>query len=953
MESTASAGCSAAVAQQLAQLSAPEAGAFLQQHSLSSLRALAWELKTCFDAAESSDPDQAIVVARTLQRLAEYADDKVCTAVAAWTRGMADQLEGDLGGSLVHLQHAETGFVELDDPSHAAATLISKLFSLAMLGRYDEALRAGLRARSIFLAHGDLLAAGKIEQNLGNLYFRRDEYRKAEQLYRTARKRFLLAGDAKQLAQIDNCLASALTWQHQFQAALAYYDQALARATAADLQVTQAEIESNLGGLMLFQARYDRALDYLERARRRYAGLGLEQDAAISEKELAEAYLELNLIPEAQALLERLLPTFEGLGMHAELAGASTSRARAYVNSGRFAEAQTVLEQARTLYEEEQNALGVAHANLVEVERLIAAGNYPQAVTVALATEPACLQGNAWEWLLRLRTLRAAALRYIGELQQAAALYAATLADATARGYPQIELRCLVALGTLDLSSGAPAEAETRLRAALTSYESLRALLPSEEFRRSFRNDQTDLFDGLITLALGDGRTEAAWELVEQARSHTLLELVEGALPVALAAHDEYEVELLRQIAERRSELHWFYRQLHRLPTEGAAPPSAALAQLRQAALTREQAIATLMRQLQHRSNNGQDTAGSAALPALQDLYRHLGSDTAMIEYYTLREKLLAFVACDGSMHCVELPQSTSAVEQLVGQLRFQIDTLRNGGEHLQRHMVRLTAHANHYLHLLHAALIEPLLHLVRGRRLVVVPSGALHYAPFHALYSGTRHLIEEVEVCVAPSAGVLLRTLQRPAGRPQRALLVGAPDERTPFLAREIAALGALMPSATVRTGAAATVDAVRTLAPKADLLHLACHAHFRPDNPMFSALHLADGWLTAHDAYDLQLNCSLVTLSACETGVNAVTPGDELLGLVRGFLAGGAQSLLVSLWPVDDATTVKFMQHFYTAWQAGEGLGAAHRTAQRALLAEAPHPFYWSPFVLFGRWS
>jgi CHAT domain-containing protein len=152
---------------------------------------------------------------------------------------------------------------------------------------------------------------------------------------------------------------------------------------------------------------------------------------------------------------------------------------------------------------------------------------------------------------------------------------------------------------------------------------------------------------------------------------------------------------------------------------------------------------------------------------------------------------------------------------------------------------------------------------------------------------------------------------------------------------------------------GAEATVDAVRTLAPQADLLHLACHAHFRPDNPMFSALRLADGWLTAHDAYDLQLNCSLVTLSACETGVNAVTPGDELLGLVRGFLAGGAHSLLVSLWPVDDATTVKFMHHFYAAWQAGAGLGAAHRTAQRALLADLPHPFYWSPFVLFGRWS
>jgi CHAT domain-containing protein/tetratricopeptide (TPR) repeat protein len=953
MESIASAGRPAEIAHHLAHLPPEEVRAYLQQHPFSLPRELAWELKEHFDAAESSAPDQAIAIAQSLELLADFTADPVCAAVAAWTRGMADQLEGNLAESLASLARAEAAFDAEGDPHHAAETLISKLFSLAMLGRYDEALRAGLRARSIFLAHDDLLAAGKIEQNLGNLYFRRDEYRKAEQLYWTARKRFLLAGDAKQLAQIDNCLASALTWQHRFQDALALYDEALARATAADLQVTQAEIESNLGGLMLFQARYDRALDYLERARRRYAGLGLEQDAAISEKELAEAYLELNLIPEAQALLERLRPTFAALGMQAELADVSTGLALAYVNSRRFAEAQTALAGAHALYEEEQNALGAARVKLVEVQRLLAAGSYIEAVAVALDTEAACRQGNAWEWLLRAQTLRAEALRRTDAPEEAAELYAVTLAEADRRGYPQIELRCLVALGTLDLAAGAHARAQARLDAALATYESLRALLPSEEFRRSFRSDQADLFDGLVTLSLAGSRTEEAWELVERARSHTLLELVEGAIPARLAARDAYEMELLRQVSDLRSELHWFYHQLHRLPGPGDAPGSAAVDQLRQGALAREGAIATLVRQLQHRRDEDVDGRHSAPLPVLQDVHDYLGSDTALIEYYMLQNKLLAFVACDGAIHCVELPRPTDEVEQLVGQLRFQIDTLRSGGEHLQRHMDRLTARTNHYLAALHAALIEPLLHLVHGRRLVVVPSGALHYAPFQAFYSGTRHLIEEVEVCVAPSAGVLLRSLQGPTGLPQDALLVGAPDERTPLLEREITALHALMPTATVRVGAAATVDAVRTLAPHAGLLHLACHAQFRPDNPMFSALRLADGWLTAHDAYDLQLNCSLVTLSACETGVNAVTPGDELLGLVRGFLAGGAQALLVSLWPVDDATTVKFMQHFYTTWQSGGGLGAAHRAAQRALLADSPHPFFWSPFVLFGRWS
>jgi CHAT domain-containing protein len=133
---------------------------------------------------------------------------------------------------------------------------------------------------------------------------------------------------------------------------------------------------------------------------------------------------------------------------------------------------------------------------------------------------------------------------------------------------------------------------------------------------------------------------------------------------------------------------------------------------------------------------------------------------------------------------------------------------------------------------------------------------------------------------------------------------------------------------------------------------VHLACHGTFRPDNPLFSSLRLGDGWLTVRDAYGLDLNCGLVTLSACETGVNAIAPGDELIGLARGFFSAGAPSLLVSLWTVDDETTAELMASFYTRLQAGDRPATALRYAQRHLLAQHCHPFFWSPFVLLGRW-
>jgi CHAT domain-containing protein len=164
---------------------------------------------------------------------------------------------------------------------------------------------------------------------------------------------------------------------------------------------------------------------------------------------------------------------------------------------------------------------------------------------------------------------------------------------------------------------------------------------------------------------------------------------------------------------------------------------------------------------------------------------------------------------------------------------------------------------------------------------------------------------------------------------------------------------IGQLFPEAESYLDGLATIQTLRDGTAATDVLHLATHGRFRPDNPMFSALRLADGWLTVRDARDLDLRgCGLVVLSACETGVSQVAAGDELLGMTRGFFAAGAASLVVSLWPVDDTTTVDLMHAFYRALRHGSGTGAALRSAQRQQLAEHPHPFYWAAFALHGRW-
>ncbi len=181
---------------------------------------------------------------------------------------------------------------------------------------------------------------------------------------------------------------------------------------------------------------------------------------------------------------------------------------------------------------------------------------------------------------------------------------------------------------------------------------------------------------------------------------------------------------------------------------------------------------------------------------------------------------------------------------------------------------------------------------------------------------------------------------------------MLGVADEQIPGVHKELHALDNIFPKVKSFSDEAATSDVLRQTSNEVDVLHLTCHAQFRSDNPLFSALKLGDGWFTARDAYGLKLTCGLVTLSACETGMNAIAPGDELMGLARGFFSAGSPTVMMSLWTIDDEATTELMVEFYSELARTKSPATALRTAQMKLLKQRPHPFFWSPFVLVGRW-
>lgn len=929
-----------------------ERAAWLARYPSLADAGLARALKAAFDDAESSDPERAIAAAAALGLLAAVAHDAETGALAAWTAGMAAQLNGQMEESIAHLDDAEARFQALQQCHNAAATQVSKLFALAVLGRYDEALACGERARDVFVTCGDIVAAGKIEQNLGNIHARRECYAEAERLFRSARDRFLAADDQKQLAQIDNCLANVLTSQHRFAEGAKLYEQALARAEVAGLDITQAEIECNLGCLALYQGRYDRALDYLERSRRRYAALGMPHDSAIAEQELADAYLELNLAPEAAELYARALPQFVELGMRAEQARTLAYYGRACFLLGEHDRARELLAEAGLLYEAEENAAGRATVLLTEAQMEYAAGNYAAAASAAARAEGPFATAGVWGRLLLARWLHGEATRALGKRDVARTLVEAALSDAEVQQVPQVAWRCHTSLGLLAASAGDGAGAEESFKRAVAVIEDLRAPLPADEFRTAFLTDKLPAYTELVRLCLADGSDRRAAEAlgyVERARSRALLEMMAGALRARPQPRNPLEAELLARLDELRAELNWFYTQINRPPDDETFRSAEAIASLQQDVRERESAVLEITRQIQQCS----DAALIRVEPVdMAELQRDLGPDTALVEYFSLDGNLLAFVVTGEGVEVVRGLGSEGQVEAALSQLHFQLGGLRYGAGRLRAHLDQLALRARHYLSLLYDVLLRPIEGRLGGRRLVIVPHRALHYVPFHALFDGSEYVIERREVSYAPSAAVLRHCCARAETSWRRAVLLGVPDAHAPRVRDEVIALTPLFPTVVVLLDEHASLAELRAQAPGADVLHLACHGRFRPDNPLFSSLRLADGWLTVHDAYSLDLDCSLVTLSACETGMSVVAPGDDLIGLARGFFAAGALSLVVSLWTVDDESTTALMASFYERLLAGDGPAAALRHAQRQLLHRAAHPFFWAPFVLLGRW-
>jgi len=121
-------------------------------------------------------------------------------------------------------------------------------------------------------------------------------------------------------------------------------------------------------------------------------------------------------------------------------------------------------------------------------------------------------------------------------------------------------------------------------------------------------------------------------------------------------------------------------------------------------------------------------------------------------------------------------------------------------------------------------------------------------------------------------------------------------------------------------------------------------------------SGIAIYDGLFSVKDILsnsDMFYNSELIVLSACETGFNKLVPGDELIGLSRSILYAGANSLILTLWPVNIDSTKEFMIEFYKNIESGKNKASALKEAQLKIKEKYNSPYYWAPFILIGNYN
>jgi CHAT domain-containing protein/predicted hydrocarbon binding protein len=923
-------------------------------------------LKLEVDRLAHSDLNQATRLVERIEQLAALTKDSPGDAFAQASRARVLHLMGKhdeanhLYDSAAQLMRA-AGLTK-----EAAIAQKQQVDALTHLGLFDKALRTARTARRV-LARTEPVHHAQLEANVGNIYYLLDRYKKALAHYDLARDMLEKAGDARMRALVDMSRANVLTELDRPEEALALLANSARTLDRAGQSVVASLCRMHMAYLQFLRGNYNTGLKGYYETRDRLTSLGSLHHVAWCDLEIAEILLALNAFDDASESAARAREKFTELAMPYESARAQMTSALAAMGLGQFERALNDFMEARNVFAANRNTTFTALADSYLAELAIRRGRADEALIRAQSALRAFSRQNLVTKAAYSRLIAARALHLAGDQAKAKRGARAALASVEGRFAPSVVYMCHHLIGKIERDQGRSVEALASFRRAVETVEQMRGGIAADEFRASFLRDKVEVYEDAVSACLDDGgstRLEEAFKLVESSKSRALADLLAryvrsipetGSGSQKQRGDGKTRARLLKLIED----LNWYSSHANIEDERGEQRSSAASDRYASEVARCEREIASLFRRVESDGSVYDEIERMQAVTA-NEFRAALDDDETAIEYFTTGDELSAFVISRDRITVVRHIASKREVERMLAALRFQLEKFNYGSGYADEHFEQLNGAANYHLALIYRTVFARLEQFVQSQRLIIIPHGALHYVPFHALLSRRGYLVDQFEISYAPSATVL--KLCRARGNQYKSsnvkseilksklIALGVAERQTPSIEAEIRALRNLFPDSITFTGRDATRENLLKFAPAARFLHLASHGHFRRDNPMFSFLKLADSPLNFYSLMDLKLKAEMVTLSACHTGVNMVFPGDELHGLMRGFLYAGAPSLVASLWAANDISTAEFMKEMYSQIRAGASKRAALRSAQLAVKDAYGHPYYWAPFILMG---
>lgn len=929
----------------------------------------------------NKDPHISLILAGHLLLIGDITRNKSYHAAGLMASGEALRRMDRDQEALPFFDAAGEEFLAIEDEVGWARTRMGRISASLQLNRTTDALRDAATAREVFMRHGKLRRAGQIDINAAIVNFELGQYDQALRLYDRAIETYTQEGEGAELyiARAQGNKALTLAAQGKFREAIALHEQARATFLAFDKQeVAVAREDLNLAESYAAQGHYSQALQRFNESRAIFQQQNQPFHAAAVAQQICYCLIRLNRAREAYELAAETVAFFRTSQAHRhDLANSLRYQAAAAMLEEHFRAAEEMLQEASNILEEGGLMRDAAITRLQRAELYFADGQLQDSLRETQHVADAFAEQEASPHMARVALLQARIAAAMRDTAKAQSLCDHALDIAQKQGLLDLKYRCNDLLGLLAERRGDLEAAARYYDHAVQGIDEVQSRLVLDE-RTSFLADKGGIYQHAIILALKRAHKDQALTYVEKAKSRVLGDYLRNNIDIRLRAGDNAGQVILDDLVQLREEHAYYSSIVYETENEANLSDTAAIriravggaVRARQEMHQREQHIEQLLEQMQLRLAGDLVAKPHAhwSDSIVTSLWQKLERNTLLLEYYLTEQDIYIFQITRKGVDVHIVQGAVPKLERLLSLWRVNLDLAAQAASVQDRVQAFSALQSNSLglLQRLYDLLLRPVSTTLNAcKHLIVVPYGILHYLPFHCLFDGTQFVVERLNVSYLPAAVLLEicrkrgKNIKSKGVHLRDSLVLGLSDKgRLAFAVQEAETIAKQLGVPCV-LNEAATTTLLSQHGVRSPIIHIAAHGLFRLDAPNFSHIKLADRQLSTIEVFNLSLPiCSLVTLSACETGRAVVGGIDEVIGLGRGFLYAGAASLLPTLWKVDDASSAELMAHFYQSLLRGHSKAAALANAQRTLLKSARtsnrpyrvHPYFWGAFHLIG---